>query len=162
MRANPTGTEILTGSNGCDSTVTITLVFLPSSTGTESYTGCVGDGYSVVVGGTTYDENNPSGTETLTASNGCDSLVSINLTFIAPTTGTETYTGCDGDGYNVVVGGTTYDENNPTGTETLTGSNGCDSVVTVNLIFLSPTTGTENVYGLRERWIFRNGWRYRI
>ena len=51
-------------SNGCDSTVTIDLTFNSSVTGSEAYTGCLGDGYSVVVNGVTYAEANPSGTET--------------------------------------------------------------------------------------------------
>ena len=47
----------------CDSTVTIDLVYNSNTTGTESYVGCAGDGYSVVVNGVTYDESNPSGTQ---------------------------------------------------------------------------------------------------
>ncbi|HLF64965.1 MAG TPA: SprB repeat-containing protein, partial [Saprospiraceae bacterium] len=98
-------------------------------------TGCIGDGYSVVVNGNTYNEGNPSGNETLTNSNGCDSVVTISLTFNDVFTGIETYTGCIGDGYSVVVNGTTYNENNPTGEETLDGTNGCDSIVTISLVF---------------------------
>ena len=45
--------------NGCDSTVTIDLVYNSNTSGTESYVGCAGDGYSVVVNGVTYDESNP-------------------------------------------------------------------------------------------------------
>ena len=91
-----------------------------NTTGTESYVGCAGDGYSVVVNGVTYDEGNPSGTETLTAVAGCDSTVTIDLVYNSNTTGTESYVGCAGDGYSVVVNGVTYDEGNPSGTETLT------------------------------------------
>ncbi|MBX2926221.1 MAG: hypothetical protein KF852_00170 [Saprospiraceae bacterium] len=145
--SNPTGTEILTDQNGCDSTVTVTLVFLPNTTGTVSYTGCEGDGYSVTVGSTVYNEANASGTETLTAANGCDSIVTITLTFLPPTTGTLNYTGCEGDGYEIMVGSTTYNESNATGTETLTAANGCDSIVTINLVFLAPTTGTVDYTG---------------
>ena len=49
--------------------------------GTESYVGCAGDGYSVMVNGVTYDESNPSGTQVLSNANGCDSTVTIDLTF---------------------------------------------------------------------------------
>ena len=51
-----------------------------NTTGTESYVGCAGDGYSVR--GTmdvTYDESNPSGTQVLSNANGCDSTVTIDL-----------------------------------------------------------------------------------
>ena len=61
--------------NGCDSTVTIDLVYNSNTTGTESYVGCAGDGYSVVVNGVTYDESNPSGTQVFSNANGCDSNI---------------------------------------------------------------------------------------
>ena len=46
-----------------------------------STTACIGDGFEVVVNGNIYDESNPTGTEILTATNGCDSIVNIALTF---------------------------------------------------------------------------------
>ncbi len=141
--ANPTGTEVITNAAGCDSTVTVNLTFSNSVAGDELYDGCFGDGYSVVVGGNTYDETNPTGTETLTSSAGCDSIVTINLTFNSTLSGDELYDGCQGDGYTVVVGGNTYDETNPTGSETLTSSIGCDSIVTIDLTFNAATTGDE-------------------
>ena len=86
----------------------IVRLYNPISTGTETYTGCTGDGYSVVVNGTTYNEGNASGTEVLTNALGCDSTVTITLTYNPTSTGTETYVGCAGDGYSVIVNGTTY------------------------------------------------------
>ena len=145
--ANPSGTEIFTNANNCDSTVTISLTFNNPTSGTETYTGCSGDGYSVDVNGTTYDEANPSGTEIFTNANNCDSTVTISLTFNNPTSGTETYTGCSGDGYSVDVNGTTYDEANPSGTEIFTNANICDSTVTISLTFNNPTSGTETYTG---------------
>ena len=144
---NPSGTELLTNSNGCDSTVTIDLTFNSSVTGSEAYTGCLGDGYSVVVNGVTYAEANPSGTETLTAVAGCDSIVTIDLVFNNNTVGNENYIGCAGDGYAVVVNGVTYNESNPSGTEVLSNANGCDSTVTIDLVFNNNTTGNENYSG---------------
>ncbi|MEO6130594.1 MAG: hypothetical protein ABIQ02_02010, partial [Saprospiraceae bacterium] len=121
--------------NGCDSLVNITLTVNQPTTGNENYTGCIGDGYSVIVGGTVYNQNNQSGTETLTGSNGCDSVVTVLLVFNVTVTGNENYVGCEGDGYSVIVNGTLYNEANSDGTETLVSSVGCDSVVTINLIF---------------------------
>ena len=144
---NPSGTEVLTNSNSCDSTVTIDLIFNSTLSGTELYTGCQGDGYSVVVNGVTYDEGNASGTEVLTAVAGCDSTVTITLIYNNNTFGTEIYTGCQGDGYSVDVNGITYDEGNPSGTEVLTNSNGCDSTVTITLIYNNNTFGTETYTG---------------
>jgi len=49
--------------------------------GSESYLGCSGDQYSIILNETLYDEANPSGEEMFTAVNGCDSLVLIHLIF---------------------------------------------------------------------------------
>lgn len=46
-----------------------------------NYSGCLNDGYSIIINGNSYNENNPSGTEILAATNGCDSIVLIQLTF---------------------------------------------------------------------------------
>ena len=123
------------------------LTFNATSTGNENYTGCAGDGYSVTVGGTLYNEGNPSGMETLMNSDGCDSVVTVALTFNALTTGNETYTGCTGDGYSVTVGGTLYNEGNPSGTEILVNGNGCDSTVTIALTYGANTVGSETYDG---------------
>ncbi|MEO5906522.1 MAG: SprB repeat-containing protein, partial [Saprospiraceae bacterium] len=145
--SNPTGTEILIGSIDCGSTVTISLYYAPTSTGSETYNGCSGDAYSVVVNGTIYNETNPVGVEILVNSVGCDSIVTIDLNFVPLGNGTEVYNGCSGDAYSVIVNGTTYDEVNPTGIEILTGTNGCDSIVTINLSFSAPGFGTETYSG---------------
>ena len=50
-----------------------------TSTGMETYTGCAGDGYSVTVNGTLYNEANAGGTEVLTNAAGCDSTVTVTL-----------------------------------------------------------------------------------
>lgn len=122
--------------NGCDSILLITVTFTPPDTVGENYTGCEGDGYSVVINGTLYDESNPVGTEIITGSDGCDSLiVQIELVYNPAVTGQENYVGCQGDSFTVVVNNVIYNESNPSGVETLTALNGCDSIVTINLIY---------------------------
>ena len=44
-------------------------------------TACIGGGFEVLVNGNIYNEANPAGTEILTATNGCDSVVTIDLNF---------------------------------------------------------------------------------
>ena len=144
---NPSGIDTLVAANGCDSVVTTTLVFKPNATGTETYDGCQGDGYSVMVGSSLYNEGNPSGIDTLVAANGCDSVVTTTLVFKPNATGTETYDGCQGDGYSVMVGTSLYNEGNPSGIDTLVAANGCDSVVTTNLVFKPNATGSETYDG---------------
>lgn len=142
--SNPTGTEVIPGTTAaCDSTVTINLNVLPQLASTISYTLCYGE--SIVVNGTTYDENNPTGTEIYPniGTNGCDSTVTISLSFSSQISSNISGGLCDGE--SIDVNGTTYDAANPSGTETFIGGgvNGCDSVVYINLIPIPPITGTE-------------------
>ncbi len=129
---NPDGLEVLTGANGCDSTVIIDLQFA-STEETLNQTLCAGS--SITVNGTVYDENNPSGAEVLTSSLGCDSTVIIDLTFRESPTNFIDSTLCAGD--SLLINGTTYNEANPTGTEILPGGSafGCDSTIEVSLTF---------------------------
>ena len=145
---NPSGIEVLTSSSGCDSTVTINLNYLPTASGMERYFGCAGDGYSVVVNGTVYDELQSSGSEVLlgAAHNGCDSIVDVNLMYQETVPVNITHTGCEGNGFSVVVDDVIYDENNPSGMVLLTSSFGCDSIVNIDLVFApGPNSGTASM-----------------
>ncbi|MBL0006597.1 MAG: hypothetical protein IPP25_05255 [Saprospiraceae bacterium] len=141
--ANPAGEEYLVNQYGCDSIVTIDLVFNTVDIVDVTYTSCSGSGYAIVINGTSYDESHPSGTEWMTDVEGCDSIIQISLTFLQPILHDITYTGCSGDGYSIQINLTNYDESNPTGQEVLTAMNGCDSIVTVSLSFLPAFTVNE-------------------
>ena len=122
-----TYTQNLQTIDGCDSIVTLTLTVNPVESTTLSVTIC---------DGTTYTENgfnvSEAGTYTqnLQTVNGCDSIVTLNLT-INPT-------------YNITIDasineGETYEENGFSESEagtyvhTLQSEFGCDSVITLNL-----------------------------
>ena len=122
-----TYTQNLQTINGCDSIVTLNLTINPVANTTLSVTICYG---------TTYTENgfnvSEAGTYTqnLQTVNGCDSIVTLNLT-INPT-------------YNITIDasineGETYEENGFSESEagtyvhTLQSEFGCDSVITLNL-----------------------------
>ena len=124
--ANPTGTQVMTADNGCDSTIYINL-----STGLVNHTICYQD--TVTVNGTQYHATNLTGTETIknVGPNNCDSVVTIDLKLLPAIIDTVNQTICGAD--NIVVNGVTYDAANPTGTEVLTADNGCDSTVYINL-----------------------------
>lgn len=51
-------------------------------TGEENYVGCMGDAYAVPVGGTIFNESNPTGMVNLLTADGCDSIVTVDLTFL--------------------------------------------------------------------------------
>ena len=143
---NPTGIEIFTnvGPLNCDSTVVINLSVLGRKTDTINETICFED--SIVVNGTTYNWNNPTGIEVFTNIGpfNCDSTVIINLDVLPRKTDTINETICFED--SVVVNGITYNWNNPTGVEVFTniGSFNCDSTVVINLNVLTRKTDTIN------------------
>ena len=144
---NTTGTFIDTlinaGVNGCDSVVTTNLTVMPWATHTQSPSICFGQ--SITVGAVTH---NTTGTfiDTLTNAgvNGCDSVVTTNLTIMPWATQTQNLTICNGS--SVTVGTVTH---NITGTfiDTLinAGVNGCDSIVTTNLTVKSWSTYTQTL-----------------
>ena len=122
-----TYTQTLQTINGCDSIVTLTLSVNPVESTTLSAAICEGsvyteNGFNASEAGT-YTQN-------LQSVNGCDSIVTLNLT-VNPT-------------YNITIDasineGETYEENGFSESEagtyvhTLQAENGCDSVITLNL-----------------------------
>jgi sorbitol-specific phosphotransferase system component IIA len=139
---NNTATFNLVGgaSNGCDSLVTLNLT-ITSVTGIDVQTACNSFTW---INGNTYTSNNNSATFNLVggASNGCDSLVSLNLTIINSASGTDVQTACNSFTW---IDGNTYTANNNTATYNIAGgaSNGCDSLVSLNLTILNAATGTD-------------------
>ena len=137
---NTAGIEIFSGqsSNGCDSTLFINLNFFDPAEYMLNTTLC--DGEIMVINGTIFDQNNPDGIEILenASSNGCDSTVTIQLSFYDIALNELTTTLCDGE--NLVINGTLYDQNNPDGIEILenASSNGCDSTIQIDLSFYPP------------------------
>jgi len=138
---NPSGTELMTAFNGCDSIVNVSLTFMSSIQVTIDEELC--EGSSLIVNGNVYDENNPMGTEVLTATNGCDSIVNISLSFVQSIEENLFTTICEGD--SIIVNGTIYNEDNPAGTELMTAVNGCDSIVNVSLSVMPHIFVTINV-----------------
>jgi len=144
---NSTATWTITGgaANGCDSIVTLNLTFRPIATGTDNVNRC-GTSFTWI-DGVTYTSNNSTATWTITggAANGCDSIVTLNLTFTSFAYGTDVIVLPCGQTSFVWIDGNTYTSNNSTATWTITGgaANGCDSIVTLNLTFSSFATGND-------------------
>lgn len=160
---NTAGTEVLAGQsiNGCDSIVNVSVSFLTPVSSVLEETYC--SGFVLTINGTDYDENNPTGTETLpgAASNGCDSTVQINLEFISTVEADFTQTLCPGE--SVVINGQVYDENNPSGSELIPGSPGvCDSLITINLSFFPEAVGSLDLTICPDSEININGTIYDI
>jgi predicted nucleotidyltransferase len=110
------------------------------------------------INGNTYYTSNYTATDTLTSVNGCDSIITLNLT-IGNSSVIDTITACDSLPW---IDGNTYYTSNNTATHTLTNVSGCDSVITLSLtidtINVSVTqigaTLTANDTGANYQWVF--------
>ena len=124
-----TYTNILTNSNGCDSTITTILIRKNKTSRTINASFCDGTSYtlprgSVVTDAATY-------TDILTNSNGCDSTITTILTQKNKTSRTINASFCEGTSYTLPGGGTVTTA--ATYTNILTNSIGCDSTITTIL-----------------------------
>ena len=137
-KSNNIATHVLTNSEGCDSIVTLDLTILNSTSGIDNQSHC--DSYTWI-DGITYTQSNDSATFVLTNSAGCDSIVTLDLTILNATSGTDSQTHCDNYTW---IDGITYTESNNNATFVLTNSAGCDSIVALDLTILNATSGTDS------------------
>ncbi len=127
--------------NGCDSLVTLDLTIVNATSGTDTRTEC--NSYTWI-DGNTFTASNNSATFNITngAANGCDSLVTLDLTIVNATSGTDTRTECNSYTW---IDGNTYTASNNSATFNIVGgaANGCDSLVTLDLTIVNSTSGTD-------------------
>ena len=121
-------------------TIEVTQPLLINSS--QSVTLCAGQ--QLNIGMSTYTTNG-SYTNTLTATNGCDSIVNTSLIILPLVLSSSSYTLCSGQA--ITVGMSTY---SITGnyTNTLSATNGCDSIVNTDIIIENPLDVTTNMSGL--------------
>ncbi len=141
-------TAIIPNAAGCDSTITINLTVNNSNSGTDSKTAC--DSYTWI-DGNTYTTSTNSPTFTLQNTNGCDSVITLNLTInkLQGLNAGNDITACQGDNITLTASGaTTYSWTGgaangvafvpPTGTTiyTVTGTddNGCTAIDAVSAL----------------------------
>lgn len=117
---------------GCDSTIVLDLTVNPVYD--EMFSATICEGESVMVGDSTYTTTGTWPT-LMTTIDGCDSLVTLDLTVLPVLSTGLNETLCAGDSY--MVGTSTY---SATGiyVDTLTSSFGCDSIITLDLEVLAP------------------------
>ena len=162
--SNNTATHTITGgaANGCDSIVTLNLTLRPIAYGTDVHNICGATSFDWI-DGNTYTSDNNTATWKIDngAANGCDSIVTLNLTFTPYATGTDVIVLPCGQTSFDWIDGNTYTSDNNTATHTITGGsvNGCDSIVTLNLTFrhIAHSTDTYDVCGASFTWTNGNG-----
>jgi hypothetical protein len=125
----------------CDSIVTLNLTVNPSSNGIDVQSTC---GTYTWIDGNTYASSTNSPTFTIVggAFNGCDSIVTLNLTVNPSSNGIDVHSAC---GTYTWIDGNTYASSTNSPTYTIAGGafNGCDSTVTLNLTVNSPANGID-------------------
>lgn len=123
----------------CDSVLTINLTIHTNQTATISPIAC--NTYTVPSGDETYTT---SGTfmDTIPTVNGCDSILTINLTIATSLSQTISVDACEF--YTVPSGDETH-FNSGTYMDTIPSSNGCDSILTINLTVGYETQANINV-----------------
>jgi hypothetical protein len=131
--SNSSATYLLTSSRGCDSIVTLNFVLDTSYTkyGLDRVVAC--DSYTWS-NGQTFVASNSIATDTLIGSNGCDSIVTLDLTIRPSKYFHHTYSVCDS---LVWINGQTY-YSSAKDTIWLDTYGGCDSIVTLDVIVHHP------------------------
>jgi len=148
--------------NGCDSTVNVSIDFYPLATGLFNPEVCAT--YSIEINGNTYDTDNRTGQERVSgiAEMGCDSIINIDLQFIALIDTLINPTWCPDQ--SIEVDNIVYDINNPSGNATVPSiqSPGCDSIINIDLNFFTVDTILFNPQYCTDGFIEVNGNRYDI
>jgi hypothetical protein len=153
--SNNTASDTVTTTLGCDSIVTLNLTIHQPSSGVDVIYSC---DPIMWIDGVTYTASNNTATDTLTNALGCDSVVTLNLTILNATAGTDQILACDDYTW---IDGVTYTNSNNSATFTLANLQGCDSVVTLDLTIhqvnvstlVSEPTITANAAQASYRWL---------
>lgn len=131
-----TYTDTLQSSGGCDSIVTTQLAVLPLVTFSQQVTLCAGE--SLTVGNSQYSASGTF-TDTLQAMNGCDSIITTQLTVLPLVSFSQQLTLCEGE--ILTVGNSQYSVSGSY-SDTLQAMNGCDSLVMTELTVLTMPIAT--------------------
>jgi gliding motility-associated-like protein len=132
-------TATLQNSVGCDSVITLDLTILESDSIAQNQLAC--DSYVWPVNNQNYT-NSGVYVETFNKSNGCDSILVLNLIIVQSSVTTQNVTACDS--FTWSVNNQTYTASG-TYTDTLTASTLCDSIVNLVLTINNSSSGTISV-----------------
>ena len=128
--------DTIASSNGCDSVITTTLSVNSVLTSTQNPIICVGNSYTLPGGASV----NTTGTysDTLTSVNGCDSIITTNLTVNQNSSSNQSISICNGAAYQLPDG--SFVATSGTYVDTIISSNGCDSIISIQVnVNPSPT-----------------------
>ena len=129
-------TTVLASSQNCDSSINTNLYVLPFSQSVENISLCDQSSYQLPSG--TAVTTSGTYTSTLVSVNGCDSIVTSNISFNNSQFSTEQINICSNSSYTLPDNRTVSTAGNYT--SVLTASNGCDSTITTTLSVTNPPT----------------------
>lgn len=152
--ASGTYMDTLQNSIGCDSLITVNLTIYNPTSGILNASGC--GSYLSPSGNFTWTASGTY-TDTLSNSQGCDSIITANITILSPTQSTLSDTACTS---YLSPAGNTYTTSG-TYTDVIQNQAGCDSTITLNLwiwntqaaFTQSGATLTATTAGAQYQWI---------
>jgi gliding motility-associated-like protein len=145
ITTNESHTSTFTGSNGCDSLVVEDLNVVSSITNTIDIDVCEGNTYVFANGSSQVISTSTSVSTTLSAVNGCDSIVTENVTSISIFNGAENVNACQGELITFPDGSTSIITGNTSHTSNLTTAAGCDSIIVSNVVMNPVFNITDNL-----------------
>jgi hypothetical protein len=108
----------------------------------------------VWIDGNSYTASNNTATWTIPNAQGCDSIITLDLTMYYSNTGIDTQVACDSYTW---IDGNTYTASNNTATWVLNNVIGCDSLITLDLTIFYSNTGTDTKFACDSfTWIDGN------
>lgn len=144
---------VVTTDTGCFDGEEYSLI-IPSYNSTVNETFCMGG--SITIGGEVFDQAG-SYDLNLIASDGCDSLVTLNLDVTETMTGSIAFDGCEGE--TITVNNESYNTEGSY-TQNLISVDGCDSILTISYVTASSTSATFDFEICEGDEIFINGQTY--
>ncbi|MCC6700699.1 MAG: T9SS type A sorting domain-containing protein, partial [Fluviicola sp.] len=140
---------VLVNSQGCDSLLTLNLTIKQSTSSTVTFTTC--DSFVWSANNQTYTASGIYNA-VLINSQGCDSILTLNLTIKNSTSATINLTACD----SLQINGDVFTLSG-TYAQTLTNTQGCDSLLTINLIIINSSTSSFSVSSCESyTWLENN------
>lgn len=118
---------IISSESNCDSIITLNLEIMHSTYAIDTITTCDSITW---IDGNVYTQNNYSAIYPLINSQGCDSIVTLNLTIDNDVSVTESIESC---GSYTWIDGNTYASDNSTAVHVVPGINGCDTIKQLDL-----------------------------
>ncbi|MCB0478868.1 MAG: gliding motility-associated C-terminal domain-containing protein [Crocinitomicaceae bacterium] len=143
ITANESHVSILTSAGGCDSTVTENVIVGPNITNTINIDVCENESYTFADGSTSSITASTSLVTTLVSANGCDSVITENITMLPIYNITENVNACENSTYTFPDASTQVITANTSYTSNLTSAGGCDSIIVTN-VTMDPIQNTTN------------------